>query len=31
MGLNDHIPNTPNATAYPNGLEHVRAYTLDMA
>jgi hypothetical protein len=29
--LNDRIPNPPNATAYPNGLENVRAYALDMA
>jgi hypothetical protein len=30
-GLNDRIPNPPNTTAYPNGLEHVQAYALDMA
>jgi hypothetical protein len=30
-GLNDRIPNPPNATAYPQGLEHVQAYALDMA
>jgi hypothetical protein len=30
-GLNDRIPNPPNAIAYPNGLEHVRADALDMA
>jgi hypothetical protein len=29
--LNDHIPNPPNATAYTDGLENVRAYALDMA
>jgi hypothetical protein len=29
-GLNNRIPNPPNATAYPKGLEYVQAYALDM-
>jgi hypothetical protein len=30
LGLNERITNPPNATAYPNGLEHVRACAVDM-
>jgi hypothetical protein len=31
LGLNDRITKPPIATAYPNGLEHLRSYAIDMA
>jgi hypothetical protein len=30
-GLNERLPNPSNAIAYPTGMEHVRAYALDMS
>ena len=30
-GLNERPHNPPNATAYPTGMEHLRAYALDMS
>jgi hypothetical protein len=30
-GLNERLTNPLNAATYPIGLEHVRAYALDMA